>query len=90
MGISISVQAYRAFDEKYGKMRAIYKHCCELEIDVPDEVLDYFGDDEPSRYGLPVDLYKHESIEQEDCCGCVINVKKLPENVEKIRVRVWY
>ena len=61
-----------------------------MDIDVPERVLEYFNWESPSEYGTHIDLYEHESVERTGYSGYMIDISKLPKNVQKIHVSISY
>lgn len=93
MSRSLIVQGIRVKDEKWEKMHQIYQHCQDLNIEIPDEVETYFGDeDEPDYFGvvvtipneaivmLPEDLEDYIRYNSE-----YIDISKLPKDIRYIK-----
>lgn len=74
-------------DEKWEKMRAIWKACEDAEIEIPDEVVAYFDDEEPDESGVVVEL---PIVEWSDDCdedsGYELRVSDIPKDVVTIRI----
>jgi hypothetical protein len=92
MGMCSYVLGIKPKDEKYMTMKQIYDNCASLNIAIPKEVLDYFGDYDPDEFGLIVDNIK--SIEwshpHQSCSGIEVNLDDLPPDVRIIRfVNSW-
>lgn len=82
------VKGIKPPDDKWKRMKAVYDSCDLAGIDVPEEVSEYFGWEEPDNKGVVVDLDKH------DCCkkykadmqdGFEIDLTKLPKDITIIR-----
>lgn len=74
-------------DPQFKQMFAVYQACKAADVEIPDAVIDYFDDEEPNPDGLEV------AIPVEKSSGEMkyfydFNIKKLPKNVESIRVVV--
>lgn len=66
MSMSTSVIAFQPPDEKWKKMKAVYDAAIEANIDVPEEVWDFFNGDPPEDSGVSINLsYDHKDICQE-------------------------
>ena len=84
------VVGFKPPDEKWQKMFAIWKACDEANISTPEEVNEFFNDEEPDESGVRVDL-----SELEDCCrewndgdmsqGFEIVVDKIPKDIKVVR-----
>jgi len=86
MAMSSNVCGFRKPDEKYNKMKAVYDTCVFANIDVPDEVNDFFGWVEPNGIGIEVDLDEfviEDSIDTIE--SWTIAVDDIPNNVTHIR-----
>jgi len=88
MGMYTFVRGFREPDEKWLKMKAVWEACEEAATDIPDDVIDFFDDEEPDEAGITVDLEEHEcckKYEAEGDSGYEIDISKLPKNITKIR-----
>ena len=90
MSMSTSIQAITERDSNWDKMKAVWDACKKARVPVPDEVFEYFDYNEPSDLG-PV-LYEDvlgnavERIGGEfSSRGFIVDIKKLPPEVTKIR-----
>lgn len=83
MSMSTHVVGFHPPDEKWQKMKAIWDACESAEIDIPDEVFDFF-DGEPDEHGqtvgLPVTDWR-DDVDQ----GVELKVTDIPKNVTVIR-----
>lgn len=91
MGVSIYIEGLKDVTEEYTAKRDAYLSCKKAGIDIPEELLSYFANDEgedPSDSGIVVPLYNHPSVEGEVYYGdgAVIDLSALPEGVTRIRV----
>lgn len=93
MSESFHAYAIQELDEESQNMSDIWHACVRAKVDVPDEVIDFFGSQGPHDKGRPVSLDSHE------CCnnysddmktGLEIDIEKLPPNVKIIRFFVSY
>lgn len=90
MGMTTYARGFIGRDDKYHSMEVIYRNCEENNIDIPQAVEDYFQDEHPDDLddvGVPVDI--DEAIEEgsdDNRTFLEIDIKKLPDNVNKIRV----
>jgi len=88
--MSTHVVGIKPPDDNWKKMKAVYDSCVAAEIDVPDEILDYFGisdSDVPDERGVAVDLpigvTKEWCAEMRD--GIEVDLSKLPEGIKILR-----
>lgn len=84
MGMSAHVIGFKPPDEKFKKMKAIWDQCNELDIEIPDEVYDYFNGEEPDEAGVEVNI-KTTDWSDENRQGYEINVDDIPNGVKTIR-----
>lgn len=88
------VIGFKPKDEKFESMKLIYDTCEKTNIPIPQEVIDYFGDEEPNDIGVRVELPKECQKEWCDpdqaASGIEIDVRKLPKDVYIIRfINSW-
>jgi hypothetical protein len=81
------VVGFRPPDEEYYRMRASYDCHCELDLDPPHQVTDYFGlmgmpDEAGTEVPLGDAVQEWEGFMSE---GYEIHLDKLPEDVKVIR-----
>ncbi len=84
MGVIGSVPA----DDKWKEMKAVYEACQEAGVNLPEEVVEFFGEgcEEPCEMnGMEVEIPYKEWTDGEAKQGIEIEVKKIPKNVKKIR-----
>ncbi len=84
MSMSYSVTGIKPADEKFNKMLSIYKQCQELNVEIPDEVLEYFDHDSPCNDGVIVEI-KHSEQSDEYQYHYVVNLDDVPSDVKTIR-----
>lgn len=79
---------FKAPDDKWHKMKAVYDACDAANVDIPDEVTEYFDCQIPDPAGVTVDL---DNITIEWCdldrsrSGIDIFLKDLPADISSIR-----
>lgn len=88
MGMSTHVKGFKAPDEKWRAMKAIWDACKAAGIKQPDEVGKFFNWEPPDDAGVEVNL------EKTACCrewrremqeGFEVDVKALPADVTHVR-----
>jgi hypothetical protein len=86
MSMSTHVIGFRPPDEKWKRMRAVWYACVSANVEIPNDVAEFFNYDEPDDAGVEVDIENSISPFEKDMkAGFQIDIKKLPENVEIIR-----
>ena len=86
---STHVEGFKKPDANWKKMKAVYDACIEADVDVPEEVEDYFNGEEPDESGVNVDLEDTDCCKEysaDSCSGYEIDVTKLPKDITIIRV----
>lgn len=87
MSMSTYIQGLKPKTEEYEKKLNIYKSCKELNISVPQEILDFF-DGEVCEEGIITEIPK-EAIREyaDDCCRDFfeVDLTKILKDVTKIR-----
>ena len=53
---SLHIYGFIPPDHKWNKMKAVYDSCITAEIDIPDEVNEFFGYKEPDPLGVEIAL----------------------------------
>jgi len=94
MGVSIKIVGVATIDDEYKKMRKIFDLCKELEIEAPDEVVEYFagsfindGDDLIKEgEGIWLTSGKESCLTKTDDGAYLIQLNKVPERIKFIRV----
>lgn len=84
MGMSTHVVGFRAPDEDWHKMKAIWDACEAAQIKVPEEVRYYFGHEAPDPSGVEVDVPTHE-WNNEYAEGFEIKIAEIPKGLTSIR-----
>jgi len=80
MGMNTHIIGFKAPDEKWKKMKAVYDACEVAGTAIPMAVTDYFNDEPPDDAGVEVELEEEDCVEKwreemED--GFVVDVKRL-------------
>lgn len=88
MSSTISVEGIKLPDDKWKKMAAAYKACEGADVEIPEEVENYFNGDAPDTDGVTVNLQDTGCLTRSTGSGYYsysINIKKLPDGVEIVR-----
>ena len=87
MSRTLHVIGFRPPDEKWKRMKAVWDACLKVEeIDVPEEVREFFEYKNPNDAGVEVPLDRCVSgWDDEDAQGLDVDLKKLPKDVTVIR-----
>jgi len=73
-------------DAKYDKMKGVYDACMKANMDMPEEVSEFFNWEEPSSHGTQVDIGDAEAEYKADMNeGIEVDLSKLPESVTVVR-----
>ncbi len=86
MGMYSYVYGIKPADEKFKKMLDIYKLCQESDVEIPDEVDDFFDGEPPDEKGVHIDLKditKPCGGDMEE--GFEVDITDLPKDVKIIR-----
>jgi hypothetical protein len=83
--MSTHVTGFAPPDEQWAKMKAIWDACGAAGIDVPDEVEEFFGGDEPDPAGVEVDLPLRKWNGHEAGAGYELDVASIPPQVKTLR-----
>jgi len=87
MSMSTHVIAFRPPDKKWHRMKAIYDACVAGDIEIPDEVEDFFNG-EPDEKGVEVEIDKIVEDWDDGCgsgSGYQIELSKLPKGITVLR-----
>lgn len=84
MGISTHIIGFRAPDEKWKAMKAIYDSCHAAGIGVPSEVELFFENGKPDERGVEVKIEVAE-WGNDYSSGYEVDLKKLPADLTHIR-----
>ena len=88
MSMSTHVVGIVPADEKYNLMREIWELCTKAGISAPDDVYDFFQDEEPDEKGVQIDIKRSDAVEswsEEGASGFQVDITKLPENIRFVR-----
>lgn len=84
MGMSTHVTGIKPADEKFKEMEHIYRSCEKAGIHPPEEVTNFFEEEEPDPRGVCVEIKSHEW--GRDCSdGVEVYLDELPKDVKIIR-----
>jgi len=87
MGMTIDVVGVVPPDETWRKMKAIWDACAAAGIETPDEVFEYFDEQNPDPDGMVVDI---PCLKYGDNSGLEIVVADIPDKVKIIRfINSW-
>ena len=88
MGMSTWVVGFKPADAEWNKMLKVWESCENAGVNAPDEVLEFFNDEDPTgKPGMQVDISgacTEHCAEMED--GYNIDISKLPPGVKFVRV----
>lgn len=94
MSLDIYIDGYRPADKKFQTMRRVWIDCKSLDIDPPEEVLEFFDGRDPTDLpGVEIDLATRAGCVREYSnddgeSGYEIVVSRLPEDLQFIRVHM--
>lgn len=87
MSTNVFVTGVGEANEDFIKMKAVYTACIKADIEIPEEVEEFFdGDDPENLVGSPINIEKFSKGDAETEEGMLIDVQALPEYVRYIRV----
>ena len=84
MGMSTYIRGFKPPDKKWEAMKKIYDACQEAEMEIPDEVQEYFNYEEPDEAGVEVEIETKEYA-NDDQEGLEVDLDKIPKGVMTIR-----
>ena len=84
MSMSTHVIGFKPPDEKWKKMKAIWDSCENANIEIPQEVMEYFSYETPDISGVEVEI-NAEEWDDEGRAGYQIHIDKIPKDVKTIR-----
>lgn len=87
MSLSSRVVGIKKPDEKFFKMKAVYDACNHANIVIPDEVYNYFGDEEPSCNGVVVEI-PDSIITEITNLSFEIDLEKLDKDIKILRFEI--
>lgn len=88
MGMHSHVIGIRPPNDEYQKKVTAWKACVAANIDVPQELMDYFEGEGPREGGMQLNLEDHHCCEifnEEMKDGFTIELEHVPEGVKFIR-----
>ncbi len=59
MSNSLMIEGYKKPNDKWKRMKHVFDVCKEARVTVPQEVMEYFDNQEPSDVGVYVRLIEH-------------------------------
>jgi len=84
MSMSTHVIGFRPPDDTWQRMKAVWDACQAANVDPPEEVIDFFNDEEPDPNGVEVEIPTREW--RDDAAeGFEIDVAAIPAGVTIIR-----
>jgi hypothetical protein len=89
MGMTLSVVGVIDKDEQFNKMKKVYDACEKADIEIPDEVTDYFdGEDPNDLIGKEVNINQAIIKGEEYGEDVTYEISKLPAYVKYIRIKL--
>lgn len=91
MGTRIRLVGIVPPDDKWKKMKAIFDACIKGDIEIPDEVDEFFDNEDPDPAGVIIDLTPGQYTDvarpwgDMDSDGIEITVDDIPKNVKILR-----
>lgn len=100
MSVSTYIVGIKPPDEKWEQMKAIWDACMKADVQVPDEVDEYFEGEEPDDAGVIVPLGSVYQIRElgerhtedglsyygrDGQSGFELELSKLPKDIKKLR-----
>ena len=87
MGLSTHAVGFRPADEAWDRMLLVWNACRHANVDVPEIVRHFFGDEDPTdKPGMEVEI--DDAIRDwssESAKGFEVDVTKLPDGVRFVR-----
>lgn len=91
MSADIGLSFGKPVDKKYEKYAKVYRACEDADVEIPKDILDFFGDEEPDGKSL---WLNEDEVSNDALSGDryekIINIDKLPKDIKLIRVRLLY
>lgn len=86
----LTVYGLRAMDEEFAAKKAVYDACIAANVTLPPEIAKFFSNRPPEAHGVHVNVnfIVSESLESADSKGVILDLTKLPEDVD--RLKIWY
>lgn len=85
MGMSTHVVGFRPPDEKWRQMKAVWDACVAASTDIPMDVLDFFGHEDPDERGVEISLNFTGWNDGRSSEGFEVQVADIPEGCATIR-----
>jgi len=88
MSMSTHIIGFRPPDKKWKEMKKVYDACIEARLEIPKEVDEFFGGEEPDESGVMLEIEEDEAVEEwsDDMRqGFQVDVTKLPKDLKYIR-----
>ena len=87
MSKTLCITGYKPVDEKWEKMLSVYNSCVEAEVNIPEEVNEFFEWEDPNnKPGLSVDMWnvieKYYNVGES---GFELKIENIPRDVKVIR-----
>lgn len=89
MSMSTHVVGCKPPDERWEQMKAIWDACASAQVDIPDEVEDFFEGTPPDVAGVRINLKNTPAAVEwtgDMAGGWEIYIDKLPKDVKIVRV----
>lgn len=95
MGMSTHIVGVKPPDEKWKRMKKVWDACKAADISIPDEVVEFFNNEEPDDKGIVIDFGSSYSGQKTNPCvrkwsedtssGFEVDLKLVPHDVTIIR-----
>lgn len=104
MSSMLYIEGIKKPDGKWQQMKAVWEACTNANVDIPDEVDEYFNGDAPDSAGVIVPLaseyqMSHHGKRNDDGVtlyhedgrnGFEVDLSQLPPDIQKLRFYVSY
>lgn len=84
MSMSLHVIGFAPPDEHWRRMKQIWDSCVAAKVTPPEEVMKFFGYEEPDDAGVQVEL-KPDEFKDDSREGFEIELAKIPKHVKTLR-----
>lgn len=88
MSMSTHVIGIVAVNAEYQKKYKAYKACEDAEVDIPQELIEFFNGESPDPNGMVIDLRKNPCVKKYSADmidGFDIDLSKVDKNIKIIR-----
>ena len=85
MSMSTYVKGFKLPDEKWRMMKNVWDSCLLCNVNVPDEVREFFNHESPDDNGVEVELKTKKWNDGDMSSGYEIKVSDIPKDVQIIR-----